>query len=159
MFREHVDLQMIKKIWSDIPRTLKVTSIAAIILAIVAAIVCCAVKNIDFGLQTGMTGIISVALLCAYVVYVAKVMAGAKSAMPPEGSETLAVSVANRIQVASLLKLFILAVILVVLVVAFRFDVIAVAIGVSAMYLPLLVVPFFVKPTESVTESEHSEGV
>ena len=150
---------MIKKIWSDIPRTLQVTSIAAVILAIVSSAVACAVKNVDFGLQTGITGIISVALLCAYVVYVAKVMAGAKAAMPPDGSETLAVSVANRIQVASLVKLFILAGCLVLLVVAFKFDVIAVAIGVSAMYLPLLVVPFFVKPSENGAESEHSEGV
>jgi hypothetical protein len=152
-------MTMIKNLWLNVPKTLQVSTITALILAVIASIAACIFKNIFFGLQTGITGIISVALLCVYVVYVAKTMADAKSAMTPETSETLAVSVANRIQVASLVKLFILAGIIVTLVVAFKFDVIAVAIGVSAMYLPLLVVPFFVKSTDNGAESNRSEGV
>ena len=150
---------MIKKIWSNIPKTFQICTITAIILVVVVSLAACFIKNIIFGLHTGIAGIISVALLCVYVVYVAKLMADAKSAATDETSETLAVSIANRIQVASLIKLFLLAAILVVLIVAFKFDVIAVAIGVSAMYLPLLVVPHFVKSTDCETKPEGSEGV
>ena len=120
--------------------------IAAVVFVFIASGIAVGLRGYDFGLQTAITGIISVALLCVYVVYVARVMADAKSAADG-ASEDVAVSVAHRIQIASLIRLFVVAVVCVLLIIVLKFDVWAVIAGVSAIYAPMLIVPNFVKPT------------
>ena len=143
---------------SQVPPVFKASAATSACLVTVAAMVAGYVKDCVFGLQTAIAGGFSVALLCAYVVWVSAVMARAKAHVQADKGGEYAASVGAKIQVASLVKLFVLASVLVILIVVFHFDVIAAIIGVSGIYLPLAIVPLFVKPDRTYrpdTPEEH----
>jgi hypothetical protein len=71
---------------------------------------------------------------------------------PNEAAATAGVS---RIMVLSLVRLFILAAVLVLCIVGLHFNVYAAIVGVSGVYLPLLIVPLLVK-SDPAGESQSS---
>ena len=87
-------------------------------------------------------------------------MAGVKSAMKDGPNETAANAAVSRIMVMSLIRLFLLAAILIICVVVLHFSVYAAIIGVSGVYLPLLIVPHFVKSEsdEPVQNDSNNES-
>lgn len=103
------------------------------------------VKNPLFGVQTAIIGGFSVALLCAYVVWIGSVTAQVKSQGQGEDAKNAANAAVMKIQVASLVKLLLLSAFIVVAVVLFHFHVVAAIVGVVGIYAPLTIVPLFVK--------------
>lgn len=149
------------KYWSEIPKVFRLSMICAICLEIVLSLGAGIVKNAWFGVQTAIMGGFSVALLCVYVVWVGRLMGHTKaqieSAETDKDKENVATGMANRIQIASLLKMFVLAGFIIFCVLVFRVDIIAAILGVSVIYVPLFVVPLFVKsePAEAVTQDSQ----
>ena len=151
-----------KSLWLQIPRTLRVSLIVSFFLLIASIIASGFVKNFTFGLQTGICGGFSVALLCAYVVWTSRVLASARTEMATsEKKEAVATSAATKLQLGSLVKFLVLSAILIVLVAVFKLSPVAAIIGVSDIYLPLAIVPLFVKSApvqdEKKPESDTSE--
>ncbi len=145
---------MIKSLWHEIPKQLRASAMAAIILFVVVSIIAGFVKNPAFGVQTAIAGGFSVILFCGYVIWTGRVMLSTKNMMQDaEEKKEIASSALLRIQIGSLVKFLALSVVIVVLVVAFNFDVIATIIGVSVIYAPLAIVPLFVKPDPEQAET------
>ena len=142
------------KNWTEIPKAFRVSLIVSLILVLVVAVFAGIIKDFRFGIQTAITGGFSVTLLGVYVICVGATMAGVKSAMADGPNEAAANAAVMRIMVMSLVRLFILAAVLIICVVFLHFSVYAAIIGVSGVYLPLLVVPHFVKsePDESACD-------
>lgn len=128
-----------------IPKTFRVSVVAAVGLLACLSIVTFMTQSADFALQTSVVGIFSITLLCVYVVYISLMMRRMRCATPDMEPQKRATTIANRIQIASLIKMFILATVLIGLVVGLKFNAFASILGVSVIYLPLLIVPFFVK--------------
>ena len=103
------------------------------------------VKNPLFGFQTAIIGGFSVALLCAYVVWIGGVTAQIKSREQGDDAQNAASAAVMKIQLASLVKLLLLSAFIVVAVVVFHFHVVAAFVGVAGIYAPLAIVPLFVK--------------
>ena len=82
-------------------------------------------------------------------------MAGVREASKEGPNETAATSATSRIMVLSLLRLIAFAAVLIVCVVVFKFDVRAAIVGVTGVYLPLLILPRLFPDGEG----EASEGV
>ena len=127
-------------VWKAIPKIFRVSLFASLILVSVLSVVAGFVENPRFGVETAITGGFSVALLCVYVVCVGRVMVRVKDAMKDGPDETAATSAVSRILVLSFVKLILLAVVLILCVAVFKFDVIAAIIGVSGVYPPLIIV-------------------
>lgn len=145
-----------KRYWLDIPKVFRVNVICALILEVLASFVGGMLKNVAFGFETAIIGGFSVALLCVYVVWVGRMVVRTKamveSAATDEEKDSAASGQAMKIQVGSLLKLLVLSAFLVICIVVFKMDVIAALVGVSIVYVPQYVVPFFVKsePVDAV---------
>lgn len=135
-----------QKFWSEIPKTFRITICVAVALVLVATLGSFAWKNAAFAAQVAITGGFSIALLAAYVIWVRGVRVTADRKIRESGQdEDVASAAVLRIQVASFLKLVVLAAFLIVLVAVFHFDVISSFIGVTVIYLPMIFVPLFVK--------------
>lgn len=146
------------KHWADIPKPFRISLIVSAILVLTVSIIAGIVKNIGFGIETAVTGFFSVALLGVYVVCVGWIMADVKSAMKDGPNETAANAAVSRIMVMSLIRLFILAAVLIICVAVLHFSVYAAIIGVSGVYLPLLIVPHFVKSEPDTADNEEING-
>ncbi len=149
-----------QKLIKEIPRTFKACIITALILYIIVIIGCGLGQNWPFAGECALVGGFSIAILCAYVVWTASVIVREKSHMlsdDKEIAEEAATRTGRKIQMASLLRTFILAIFLVICVAVFHINVIAAIIGVSITVVSMAVVPLFVK-TEPATETpENSE--
>lgn len=138
-------MQKLTKYWLQIPRVFRISVIVSCALVCLSAIVGGVIKNPIFGVQTAIIGGFSVALLCAYVVWIGGVTAQVKSQEQGEDAKNAASAAVVKIQVASLVKLLLLSAFIVVAVVLFHFHVVAAIVGVAGIYAPLAIVPLFVK--------------
>lgn len=147
---------MIKALWHEIPKQLRASALTAVFLFVVVSIVASFVKNLTFGVQTAIAGGFSVILFCGYVIWTGRVMLSTKNMMQDaEEKKEIASNALLQIQIGSLVKFLALSVVIVVLVIAFDFDVIAAIIGVSVIYAPLAIVPMFVKPEPAPAETDE----
>ena len=146
------------KHWADIPKPFRVSLIVSAILVLMVSIIAGIVKNFGFGVETAITGFFSVALLGVYVVCVGGIMADVRSAMTDGPNEAAANAAVSRIMVMSLIRLLILAAVLIICVAVLHFSVYAAIIGVSGVYLPLLIVPHFVKSDPDAADCEEKNG-
>lgn len=145
-------------LWSKIPTVLKSILVASAIAVALLSAAASIAKTPVFGLQTLITGGFSVALLGVYVVWVSIAMAQAESEFQKNPDSDAASSANIKIQLASLLRLILLASILVLCILVFKFDVIAAILGVSGVYIPLFIVPFFYKSDKSNNKNSNSEN-
>ena len=143
------------EIWRNIPKGFRVALLASVGLVILASIVAGIIIGVRFGVESAITGGFSVALLCVYVVQYGRILAGVREASKDGPNEAAATTAASRLMVLSLVRLLLFAAALIVCVVVFKFDVRAAIVGVTGVYLPLLVLPRLFPDGEG----EASEGV
>ena len=134
-----------KKIWLQIPLVFRACILVSVGVLIVGAGIAGCVKDAWFGVQTAVVGGFSVALLCAHVVWTSTLIERHKGELERDKTGDVATSIQMRIQIASLVKLFGIAAILILFVVGFHFNAWTAVIGVTATYLPIAVVPLFFK--------------
>ncbi|MBR4984642.1 MAG: hypothetical protein IKY83_02740 [Proteobacteria bacterium] len=153
---------------SKIPQPFFAILITASALLVVVSVASILIAGSRFGIETAITGAFSVALLYVYVVWYTRVMMRADAQIAratEEEAQEIAQQSAIRLQIGSLVRFFILSVFLIVSIVVFNFDAIADMIGVTVMFLPLSIVPLFVKssssdqPESSSPEDEDSSEV
>ncbi|MBO5753097.1 MAG: hypothetical protein J6S69_05300 [Proteobacteria bacterium] len=153
---------MLKKIWSEIPKMFRVQAIVAFCLLFGLSMGAGILKNAEFGGQTALMGGFSVALLCVYVVWVGRLMGRIKTqiekAETDKDKEELATGAANKIHIASFIKLLALSGFVVFCVLVFKADILAAILGLSVNYLALLIVSLFVKsePADAVENDSQS---
>ena len=82
-------------------------------------------------------------------------MAGLKTSMKDGPNEAAATAGVSRIMILSLVRLFLLAAVLVLCIVGLHFNVYAAIVGVSGVYLPLMIVPLLVK-SEPAEETQSN---
>ena len=152
---------------TKIPQPFRAILITAMALLVVTSVVCFIVQGTNFGIETAVTGAFSVALLYVYVVWYTRVMMCADAQIKgaeEEKAQEIAQNSAVKLQIGSLVRFLILSAFLIISIVVFHFDVIAAMIGVTVMFLPLSIVPLFVKsspsePAHAGTETENSSEV
>ena len=148
------------QLWEEIPKTFRVVVIVTIILLIPVSLAVGYWQNPLMGIQTAITGFFSVTLFGSYVVWSGRVMLSAKNMMQDSKDKAeIASNAAMRIQIGSMVKFLVLSAVLILLIVAFDFDVIAAIIGVSVIYVPIAVVPLFFKsePAEAGDSCPESQ--
>lgn len=135
----------------NIPKVFKACFLTSFGIIVAAVIVSFFVKELYFATQVGISGGIGIALLAGYMLWIGRTVSGAKSQMESDKAGDVASGVATKIQIASLVRLFATAAILVVLIVAFKFEPVAIIVGISGLYIPYAVVPLLFKSSDADT--------
>lgn len=127
----------------------------SIVLCLAAVLASYFLVSPEFGRDTAIFGVISIAIMGGAVLSFSRVFERAKEMNVGNDGEEGAHFMVTRVLIISLLKLTFLALSFIALIVFFRLDARAGLIGVTVIYLPLLIVPLFFKPASKSTDSAN----
>lgn len=144
---------------TDTPRVFRCELIVGIVFSFLFVIGGWLWKDKPFAMDVAISSGISVALFFAYVLWIGRLIGRAKPQLDSDETGDTATRVATQIQVASVVKLFLYAGILILLILVFRFQPLAVIFGVSSMYLANIVVPLFSNPRHHHENGGQEAGI
>lgn len=132
---------------------LKTSFYVSIILYLLSVVASYFLAGPAFGRDTAIFGMISIAIMGSAVLLFSRIFERAKEMNKDEETEDAAQFMVTRVLIISLLKLTFLALSFIALVVFLRLDARAGLIGVTVIYLPLLIVPLFLNPASKKTDN------
>lgn len=145
----------LKRCLHSVPRPLRGALVVSTALVAISAILAMILGNFRLGIETAITGGFSVALLCVYVVYYGNIMAGVEDAVKKNPKDDAPSAAVSKIMLLSFARLIVFAALLCVCVAVFDFSIYAAVIGVSAVYLPMLLAPLFSQDKQNSNTSEE----
>lgn len=133
-------------------------------IVITAAVLSLLWKDAVFAMHAGVAGMLNVGFFAIYMGWIAHAIALSKRELEKAETGDAGTQIVSKIQVFALIKFFATAVLLITLVVGFRFQPLAVLIGIAGTYFPYIIVPLFIRPKDLARpdpsgSAEDSEGI